>query len=114
MLVSGDYLLTVHQERVSLPALLAPYMPEGRSEQYVVYAVLDAMVASAFDALNEVEETLDDLALMSTDLRAGRLRMATLRATSSRLSRNEAPGRAAARPLRANRRGDHADRGPRG
>jgi magnesium transporter len=87
LLVSGDYLLTAHEERVSLPELLAPYVPEGRSEQYVVYAVLDAMVASAFDALNEVELTLDGLALMSTDLRAGRLRLATLRATSSQLSR---------------------------
>jgi magnesium transporter len=87
VLVSGDYLLTLHQERVSLPELLDPYVPDGRSEQYVVYAVLDAMVATAFDALNEVELTLDELALMSTDLRAGRLRLATLRATSSRLSR---------------------------
>lgn len=87
LLVSGDYLLTLHEERVSLPELLAPYVPEGRSEQYVVYAVLDAMVATAFDALNEVELTLDELALMSTDLRSGRLRLAILRATSSRLSR---------------------------
>jgi magnesium transporter len=86
VLVSADYLLTVHRERFSLPRLLEPYMPEGRSEQYAVYAVLDAIVASAFDALNEVDETLDGLAVMSTDLRAGRLRMATLRATSSRLS----------------------------
>jgi magnesium transporter len=87
VLVTGDYLLTVHEERVSLPELLAPYLPEERSEQYVVYAVLDAMVASAFDALTDIELTLDELALMSTDLRAGRLRMATLRAISSGLSR---------------------------
>src|SRR4051794_4896560 len=87
VLVSGAYLLTVHEERVSLPDVLAPYTPEGRSEQYVIYAVLDAMVASAFDALNELELTLDDLAAMSTDLRAGRVRMASLRSISSRLSR---------------------------
>jgi magnesium transporter len=96
LLVSGDYLLTVHQERVSLPALLTPYTPEGRSEQYLVYAVLEAMVASAFDALNATEEALDGLALMSTDLRGGRIRMATLRATSSQLSgmrRHVAPQR---------------------
>jgi magnesium transporter len=80
-------MLTLHEERVSLPQLLAPYLPEGRSEQYVVYAVLDAMVGTAFDALNEVELTLDDLAVMSTNLRAGRVRMATLRAMSSRLTR---------------------------
>ncbi len=87
VLVTSDYLLTLHQERVKLPELLAPTLPAGRSEQYVVYAVLEAMVATAFDALNEVELTLDDLAVMSTDLRAGRLRMATLRAISSQLSR---------------------------
>jgi magnesium transporter len=87
VLVSGDFVLTLHEERVSLPQLLTPYVPEGRSEQYVVYAVLDAIVGTAFDALNEVELMLDDLAVMSTDLRAGRLRMATLRAISSRLTR---------------------------
>jgi magnesium transporter len=87
VLVSSDYLLTLHQERVELPQVLAPSLPAGRSEQYVVYAVLEGMVASAFDALNEVELTLDELAVMSTDLRAGRLRMATLREISSQLAR---------------------------
>ena len=87
VLVCGEYLLTLHQERVSLPDLLVPYTPERRSEQYVVYAVLDAMIVSAFDALNEVELTLDDLAVMSSDLHAGRGRMARLAAISSRLSR---------------------------
>ena len=87
VLVSGQYVLTLHREPVSLPDLLDPYTPEGRSEEYAVYAVLDAMVASAFDALSEVELTLDELAVMSTDLRAGRLRMASLRAISARLSR---------------------------
>jgi magnesium transporter len=86
VLVTADYLLTVHRDRISLPRLLEPYMPEGRSEQYAVYAVLDAILASAFDALSEVEETLDGLAVMSADLRGGRIRMATLRVTSSRLS----------------------------
>jgi magnesium transporter len=87
LVVTGDFLLTLHEERVSLPELLAPTVPEGRSEQYTVYAVLDAMVATAFDALNEVELTLDDLAVTSADLRGGRIRMATLRAISSQLAR---------------------------
>jgi len=87
VLVSRDYVLTLHEDRFSLPALLAPYAPEGRSEQYVVYAIIDALVSGAFDALNEIEVRLDDLAAMSTNLRAGRLRMATLRSISSRLSR---------------------------
>jgi len=87
VIVTGDYVLTLHEEPVSLPALLAPNLPEGRSERYAVYAVLDAMVSSAFDALNEVELTLDDLAVTSTDMRAGRVRMATLRDMSSQLAR---------------------------
>ena len=87
VLVSGDYVLTLHQEQVSLPQRLTPNTPEGRSERYVVYAILDAMVGTAFDALDEVEAMLDDLAVISGDLRAGRVRMATLQAVSSRLAR---------------------------
>jgi magnesium transporter len=87
LLVSGDYLVTIHEEAGSLPELLTPYTPEGRSEQYVVYAVLDAMIASAFDALNELELALDELAVTSTDLSSGRVRMASLRSISSQLSR---------------------------
>jgi magnesium transporter len=86
VLVSGDYLLTLHEEEISLPELLEPYMPEGRSEQYIVYAVIDAMVGSAFDELTDIEASLDDLAVMSTDLRGGQLRMTALRTTSARLS----------------------------
>jgi magnesium transporter len=86
VLVCGDYLLTLHEERLPLPDLLAPYAHERRSEQYVVYAVLDAMLVTAFDALDEVEQTMDDLAAMSADIRTGRVRMATLRARSSQLS----------------------------
>jgi magnesium transporter len=86
VLVSGGYMLTVHREPVSLPKLLTFDPPEGRSEQYIVYAILDAMVATGFDALNEAELTLEGLQLMSTDLRASRVRMATLRAINSRLS----------------------------
>jgi magnesium transporter len=86
VLVCREYLLTLHEERVSLPKELALDIPAGRSEQYVVYTVLEAMVTSAFDALNEVELRLDDLATTSTDLAAGRVRMASLRAITSRLS----------------------------
>ena len=96
VLITGDYLLTAHQQPVSLPAQLAPYLPEGRSEPYAVYAVLEAIVESAFDALGDVEDTLDGLALRSTDLRGGRLRMQTLRALSVQLAvlrRHAAPKR---------------------
>ncbi len=76
----------MHEERLSLPAMLDPDLPEGRSEQYIVYAILDAMVATGFDALNQSELRLEGLQLMSTDLRAARVRMGTLRMINSRLS----------------------------
>jgi magnesium transporter len=44
------------------------------------------MAASAFDALNAVEQRLGALAAMSTDMRGGQVRIATLRALSSELS----------------------------
>ena len=40
------------------------YSPEGRSEQYVVYVVLDAMVATAFDALSATELALEGLQVL--------------------------------------------------
>jgi magnesium transporter len=86
VLVSGDYLLTVHRERFSLPERLGFTTPEGRSEQYLVYAVLDAMVASDFDALSEAEATLEDVQGMSTDLSAGAVKLATFRGVNARLS----------------------------
>ena len=66
VVVTGEYLLTLHEDRVSLPAALAPELPEERPRGYVVYSVLDAMVASTFDALEEVELRLDALATTSS------------------------------------------------
>lgn len=87
VLVNGEYLLTIHEEPVALTELLAPDIVEGRSEQYVVYSVLDAMVGTAFAALNELELTLDDLMAGATDMRAGRVRMATVQGMISGLTR---------------------------
>ena len=86
VLATADYLLTVHEERVSLPAALAPDLPAGRSKPYVVYSVLDAMLASTFDALNEVEQTLDAVAATLTDGGGGRMSRATLRESGTRLA----------------------------
>jgi magnesium transporter len=58
VVVTSDYLLTLHEERLSLPAALAPSLPEERSKRYVVYTMLE----STFDALGEVELTLERLA----------------------------------------------------
>jgi magnesium transporter len=87
VLISGEFVLTVHEEPISLPDLLAPELPDGRSERYVVYAILDAMVATGFDALNEAELTLERLQLAATDMRTSRVRLTTLRAINSRLTR---------------------------
>ncbi len=86
VLVHGDYLLTVHRERLSLPSLLPGYSAEGRSEQYVVYAVLDAMVMTAFDALNDTELALEGLQILSGETTNTRVRMGTLRAINLRLT----------------------------
>jgi magnesium transporter len=87
VLISGEYILTLHVEAVSLPDVLEVDPPEGRSEQYLVYAILDAMVGTAFDALGDVQSTLEELQLMSSDMGSSQLRMATLRMINSRLSR---------------------------
>ncbi|HEX3173695.1 MAG TPA: CorA family divalent cation transporter [Solirubrobacterales bacterium] len=87
VLVHGDYLLTLHREPVSLPQVLPDYSPEGRSEQYVVYAVLDAMVGSAFDALNDTELALEGLQVLAGETANARVRMGTLRAINLRLSK---------------------------
>jgi magnesium transporter len=86
VLVHGDFLLTAHRERVSLPEILPGYSEEGRSEQYIVYAVLDAMVATAFDALNNTELALEGLQILAGDAGNARVRMGTLRAISLRLT----------------------------
>ena len=84
--VTGDYLLTVHEEQVALPSLLDLAAPEERSKGYVVYSVLDTMVASTFSALEEVGLSLDALAASGTDGRGGRVSRATLRETVATLA----------------------------
>jgi magnesium transporter len=87
VLVTGDCLLTLHEERVSLPAVLAPELPEERSKPYVVYAVLEAMLATASDALAEIERSLDAIGIAWGE--EGGLRVpsrATLRETGPRLA----------------------------
>ena len=86
VLVTSDYLLTLHDERVSLPAALAPDLPQGRSKRYVVYSVLDAMLGSTSDALDEVEVRLDALVAAWTEGEGGGVPRATLRQAGGRLA----------------------------
>jgi magnesium transporter len=86
VLVTNDYLLTLHDERVSLPAILAPDLPPGRSKGYIVYSVLDAMLATTFDALDEVEVRLDTLVASWTEGEGGGVPRATLQHAGARLA----------------------------
>lgn len=86
VLVSGEFILTLHQQKVSLPKVLPTSVPEHRSEQYAVYVVLDAMASTGFDALHDAEMTLEGLQTMSTTMGSSRLRLATLQATNADLS----------------------------
>jgi magnesium transporter len=85
VVVTGDYLLTLHEEPVSLPTALALDLPEGRGRQYVVYEVLEAMLETAFDALAEIERRLDTIGLAWTAKRGAPSR-ASLREMGPRLS----------------------------
>jgi magnesium transporter len=86
VVVTSDYVLTVHDEQLSLPAVLTPDPPRDRSPGYIVYAVLDAMASSSFDALGEVELRLDRLAASWMDAgRAGAPRPA-VRVAAARLA----------------------------
>ena len=86
VLVHGDYLLTIHDKQVSLTEMLGVKVPEGRSEQYLVYAVLDALVATAYDGLNELELELQELSLAAATMREARVRTASLRRISAGLT----------------------------
>jgi magnesium transporter len=86
VLVHGDYLLTIHDKQASLTEMLGVKVPEGRSEQYLVYAVLDALVATSYDGLNELELELQELSLAAPTMREARVRTASLRRISAGLT----------------------------
>jgi magnesium transporter len=86
VVVTSGFLLTLHDERVALPAVLDVDLPQGRSKGYVVYSVLDAMLASASDALEEVEDSLDSLAASLPGAGGGIVPRATLQTPVARLA----------------------------
>jgi magnesium transporter len=87
VLVSGDYVLTVHAEPVSLPDVLDIESPEGRSEQYLIYAVLQGMLLTHFDKLSQLDDAIEDLLVRSVDVKGARVRNQTLREITSDLTR---------------------------
>jgi magnesium transporter len=86
VIVTSEFLLTLHDERVALPTVLAIELPQGRSKGYVVYSVLDAMLVSASDALEEVEESLDSLAASLAGAGGGSVPKARLQRPVARLA----------------------------
>jgi len=86
VLVSGSYVLTAHREQVSLPDRLDIELPEDRSEQYLIYAVLEGMLLTHFDKLSEVDDEIEDLLERSVDLGGARVRNQTLREITSDLT----------------------------
>jgi magnesium transporter len=86
VLVSGDYVLTVHAEPASLPDVLDVKVPEERTEQYLIYAVLEAMLATHFDELSHVNDQIDDLLELSIGLEHASVRNQTLREIMSELT----------------------------
>ena len=86
VVITGDYLLTLHVERISLPAALALDLPEQGSRPHAVYAVLVAMLESAFDALDEVAQGLEGLEVTGAEGRGSGASRAALRATGTKLA----------------------------
>jgi magnesium transporter len=86
VLVTVGYLLTLHEEHVSLPTALTPDLPDERGKRYVVYSVVDAMLGSTWEALEEVELRLDAFASTSSDEDGRRVPKATLRGAGARLA----------------------------
>jgi magnesium transporter len=85
VMITTDFLLTLHEDEISLPAALAADLPEGRSRRYVVYAVLDAMLDSTLDALEEVDLRVESLAATLEDS-GGPVPRRALRAAGARLA----------------------------
>jgi magnesium transporter len=61
VLVHGQYLLTVSKEPLDLQAHAGDISTRHKSEQYVVYAALEAMAMTAFEALAQVEDGIEEL-----------------------------------------------------
>jgi magnesium transporter len=86
VVITTDYLLTLHEDPISLPAALAADLPQERSRRYVVYAVLDAMLDSTLDALEEVDLRVEGLAETWDDGGGGPVPRGALRAAGARLA----------------------------
>jgi magnesium transporter len=86
VLVSGDYVLTVHSAPASLPDVLDLNVPDDRTEQYLIYAVLEAMLLTHYDELSQVNDKIDDLLELSIGLERASVPNQTLREIMSKVT----------------------------
>jgi magnesium transporter len=63
MVISGHYIVTLHQEPCAMLETLVEHLRSrpGVAESVVVYKVLDALTDSFFEALDKVDEEIEDL-----------------------------------------------------
>lgn len=61
VLVHGDYLLTLSEDPFDLMEMIGDALPTDRSEQYVVYAVIEGMTSTVFEALGAIEDAIAEL-----------------------------------------------------
>ncbi len=63
MIVSGDYVVTIHHSPIdSLAELRARYHDQPiRSEQFLVYKILDAVLSTFVPTLSRVDDDIDDI-----------------------------------------------------
>jgi magnesium transporter len=63
MIVSGDYVVTIHHSPMdSLAELRARYSDQPiRSEQFLVYKILDAVISTFVPTLSRIDDDIDDI-----------------------------------------------------
>jgi magnesium transporter len=87
VLVHGAFLVTAHRGPCEpLAELIGEELPLRRSERYLVYAVLEQMVATVYEALEHVEDAIEAVEDGVTDLRAKRENAQRIRGARARLA----------------------------
>jgi magnesium transporter len=88
LLVHGDYLLTVSKEPLPLQEYSGDISTRHKSEQYTVYVALETMAMTAYEALAQVEDTIETLEadLMRSTRPNRRERSALIRGMRGRLT----------------------------
>jgi magnesium transporter len=63
MVISGGFVVTLHRSPIgALSDLRARYENQGvRSEQFIVYKILDAVITTFFPVLGRIDDTIDEI-----------------------------------------------------